>query len=210
MKQITWGKFAEKIMSYILAEAAYDNKKNIKVIRVGKKIDLRGVDLFIERKLKDGWKLFGIDFKMKTEPKKGEIEEEGEDGKKDQEIATYNGEILRTVAKELHFNPQIARKVSNSKLFMERTPELEVVEVEDLPRREFYNDLSLDFRVELLKEIYERITSGNMPDINDQKFFRKAYDDTYQNLLNWKGRDFLKKYTKQSHEIINFAFGRAA
>src|SRR5690606_26414711 len=155
-RDITWGKFMEKMMCLLLAEYWQSNKR-VKVIPVAANLDIYGkVDILVELTPKEGSKkyLLGIDFTIQGEKE-------------------HSKNMSDQVTVQL--DPVSARKVLSKELLDEYPGMLEGKGI-ILPRRVEFNETGASFRETLLEKLYKALQEH--PGQKDRKFMSDLYNKT--------------------------------
>jgi hypothetical protein len=134
-REVTWGKFMEKIMSLVMAEH-WKGKGEVKVIPVSDYIDLHaGVDLMLDIKDENGeHSLLGIDFTIQKEG--GETT--------DKRTNDTSGLISPKETDLLENFPELIDPERREKTF-------------SVKRMVLYNPAGMDFQHELARRIYEAL-----------------------------------------------------
>lgn len=155
-RDITWGKFMERIMCLLLAEY-WQGDQRVKVIPVAANLDIYGkVDILVELTPKQGSKkyLLGIDFTIQGEKE-------------------HSKNMSDQVTVQL--DPDSARKVLSKELLDEYPGILEGKNM-ILPRRVEFNETGAHFREVLLEKLYMALQK--QPGRKDGKFMSDLYNKT--------------------------------
>jgi hypothetical protein len=154
-RDITWGKFMEKVFCLLSAEK-WKEDQSVKVIPVDSNLDIYGkIDLLLEVTNEKGQKfLVAYDYTIQKDPRK----KKKKDGKKTEAILYDKDQTTKDMRPQIlvKLNIDSAKKML-SKEILDLHPEILRGESVIIPREVRFNPIGMNFRETLLRKLYETI-----------------------------------------------------